>query len=219
LRNFILIAVLLALVSGCSHTSETTGAPVNSKTVQNSAKLSSAGQSQKNVKKDADNEEPNTIIGVAKEFNVEYHNVKTGQLIWKAHVKHANINSESGVKQITGELSDVDGILYGKSQPSCEMLAPTVLYEEETQIARAKGGVKVKSLTRKGAYLTCDRMVYFAKKERIVGIGHVVYHDPLIGETIHSDTFAADPKLNRVEIPAPTLDIKSILTKPSETKK
>jgi lipopolysaccharide assembly outer membrane protein LptD (OstA) len=126
---------------------------------------------------------------------------KTGKILWTAKVRRVEAVSQQSASGVFGTLHVVDGVLYEDSVPADRLEAPTVTVDNATQQVTATGGVRVTSLTQANTRVTCDSMIYYAGKARIVGTGHVVFKKG--GFVQSGPSFAADVKLKSVIMPAP----------------
>lgn len=138
---------------------------------------------------------------IASNLTMKFVDPKSGKILWTAIVQDAQALSKSAPNATQVTMHTVDGTLYENSSPADRLLAPTVTVDNETQIVVATGGVKVVSLTHADTQVTCDRMVYYASKAKIVGTGNVVFRKG--GFTQTGPSFAADVKLKSVVMPAP----------------
>jgi hypothetical protein len=119
----------------------------------------------------------------------------TGATLWTANVERSEASTgENG--SIIGQMDGVDGILYEGGKPADKFLAAKVIYDNARKIVVARGGVKITSLTQSSTTLTCDKVVWYMGKNKLVGSGHVVFRAQ--GFTQTGPSFQADTKIKDV---------------------
>ena len=104
-----------------------------------------------------------------------------GKFLWKLYVQGATGAAQDNGFQ--GKLTGVTAILYQHGTASALMTAPTANGNSTSQVivATGPGRIKVRSLTEKGTTLEADKMTWYARTNKIIAIGNVVYRKGLTG--------------------------------------
>lgn len=126
---------------------------------------------------------------------------KTGRILWTAHVAYSTAQSGSTTSDLTATFHDVHGVFYAGGKPADRFSAPVVTADYKSQTVTATGGVTVTSITQAGARVRSDRMVWYSKENKLVGVGHVIFQQGGISQTMPS--FQADTRLKKIVSPAP----------------
>jgi len=87
-----------------------------------------------------------------------------------------DIKAESGIlnaEQESGVLNRASGLLYRDNRVRASFISPIVEAAREKDTVTARGGVTVHSVDPPGGKLTADRVVWYAKQDKIVATGKV----------------------------------------------
>jgi len=143
------------------------------------------------------------IAAVASQVQMTFNDPKTGKTLWKAKVGSLEArNPSDSSDDVVGTLHHVDGILYESGTPANRMISPTVNIDNVNKTVIATGGVHVISLTQTDTDLRCDRVIWNAATNQLIGVGHVIMHKETFVQT--GPSFAADTRLKSVVMPAPS---------------
>ncbi len=119
-----------------------------------------------------------------------------------AVVKAGGFSGNSADQGALGNMTQVHALLYQKGKQAATFDAPVAHVTQNSAtknvVAVGTGGVVIVSLTEPGTRLTADIVTWYASLNRIVGTGHVVYHNGKSGWTVQSPTMTGDTQLRSV---------------------
>ena len=122
-----------------------------------------------------------------------------GKFIWTMTFRSLyGLGGDSGYA--LGRLTGVTALLYQHGVLSAVMTAPTASGDNKSQVivATGPGRVFVRSKVEPGTTLEADKMTWYARTNKILAVGNVVYHNGKNGLTMHVPRLNADTVLKSV---------------------
>lgn len=116
-----------------------------------------------------------------------------GKHLWIIWAKGGTGASESNGFQ--GTLIGITAKLFNKGVAAAKMFAPKAVGSSATQTIVATGRVTVISLQQPGTTLKADKITWYAKTNKIVATGNVIYHTANDGVTMHVNSLQANTML------------------------
>jgi hypothetical protein len=124
-----------------------------------------------------------------------------GWLLWKAAAATGVILPVGKAQHAT--LTDAKATMFQSGKAAATIVAPKVVGDTGPMLILASGGVRITSLLDKGSTLRADRVLWYARQNKVIADGHVVYRDGKYGMVFTGPRLVADTALRSVRSSSP----------------
>jgi hypothetical protein len=143
----------------------------------------------------------NGLVGNATLPTLTFTDPRTGKLLWKATAR--TLNAQTGAaSNVVGTMQDVHGVFFQNGVAADHITADTVSADQSSKEVTASGSVLVRSITDPTTSIRCDRVVWHADTNMMLGTGHVVFKKGGFMQT--GPSFQADTRMRTLVMPAPS---------------
>jgi hypothetical protein len=121
---------------------------------------------------------------------------RPGKFLWKLWAREFIVKSPEN--SVSGSLIDISATLFSNGVPSATMTAARAEGDNVHNTIIATGGILIKSLVEPGTKLQADKIIWYARENKILATGHVFYKNGKSGMTIKCPAIVADTVLKSI---------------------